>query len=505
MKRHIAVTAPLNQAMRFAEKTATARTLLIFTIVMLALHWLRPWADRDIHFGILAGQNWATDLCTDEGWEANAAIRAVLLGNWHAPGEMNVAVVAPAWPAILYLPFKYLGVSIAVARIVSTTLFIISVLAVYFFVRRLSNPRVAALTTALLSASTLGFTFGRVAFVEPVFVSFAIVALLLTLYAADSGLDFLMIVAGFVLYIVVLVKLTAVFVIVPMVAIVWLRAGSSKIRLRFIGIMVIAAGGVILTRHLMVKFYPNDVRLYMQMNLGLRQVHSLKQWLVAFARIVYGLRVVGLFLLAAFVAGAALILSGRRRTDPLIIIGAIWFVANLLIFTPVNYFPPRYCFSLLFPLTLLAVRSVSLLDPDRVVARGALCALLGLALVTSSAHDLISLAHPRYTMLNFAKQIQASLPEQARKECPIVGSFANTLSLYTGFPSATEGPNWGVQPLYERIESCNPRVFVTNPEVSPDAEAVDSFDRMGKRLKLKEQVRLFDYSKPVSLYAVEQK
>ena len=472
---------------------------------MLALHWVQPWADRDIHFGFLSGQNWATDLCTDEGWEANAATRAVLLGTWYSPKEMNLAVEAPAWPAIVYLPFRYVGVSVAVDRTISTTLFILSVLALYFFVRRLSDARVAAFTIALLSANALGFTFGRVAFVEPVFVCFGIVALLFTLYAADSDSPLFMILAGIALCLAVLVKLTAVFMIVPMLAVIWLRAPSSRARIRLIAITIAMVLGVFFCRHLLVKPYPEDAQLYTQMNLVARQVRSLKQWVIALARIAAGLRVAGVFLIGAFVVGMALILSGRRRSDQLMLISLSWLAANVLIFSSLNYFPPRYCFSLLFPITILAVRAVSLLDTERVMGRAALYGLLGLALITSTAHDLISLAHPHYTMLNFAKRIQASLPESAKAECPIVGSFSNTLSLYTKFPSLSEGAGWSTQPLYERIESCSPRFFVSNPGAELDADTTDSFDRLGKKLELREQTRLFGYAKPVSLYSVKDK
>ena len=35
---------------------------------------------------------------TDEGWYANAAVRAHLFGSWYVPGDFNPAPAVPAWP-----------------------------------------------------------------------------------------------------------------------------------------------------------------------------------------------------------------------------------------------------------------------------------------------------------------------------------------------------------------------------------------------------------------------
>src|ERR1700742_2204112 len=105
----------LTQTTISREKSSRGRyyPLLLgcFALLLLASHWLHLRADPSWRMGFLTGQDWAGDFFTDEGWEANAAARAVLNGHWHAPDELNLAVESPLWPAILYYPFKVFGVS----------------------------------------------------------------------------------------------------------------------------------------------------------------------------------------------------------------------------------------------------------------------------------------------------------------------------------------------------------------------------------------------------------
>jgi hypothetical protein len=61
---------------------------------------------------------WRSDWAkyTDEGWWANAAVRAHVLGHWYRPGDFNPAVAVPVWPALAWLAFSVAGVSLQTAR-----------------------------------------------------------------------------------------------------------------------------------------------------------------------------------------------------------------------------------------------------------------------------------------------------------------------------------------------------------------------------------------------------
>jgi 4-amino-4-deoxy-L-arabinose transferase-like glycosyltransferase len=455
-----------------------------FAVLLLASHWFHLRADPSWKMGFLTGHDWAGDFYTDEGWEANAATRAVLNGQWHTPGELNLAVESPLWPAILYYPFKVFGVSIALARGIAMTFYACGVGAMFLFARRLSNTSDATLTAALLSANLLGFTFGPAALIEPVFTCFVICALLVCLYAADRESIALSIAAGLLLSFGILVKLTALFAVVPMLAIWWLRVRGNK-RLVLMGAGIAAAGILpLLQHHYVISHYAQEQLIYLKMNVTDRRVTGLGQWLVELVRIGYDLRAVGPFLLGAFLLGIVLFLlkCKDRFTDPLIQIGLVWLLANLAIFSTVRYFPPRYCLSLIFPLSLLVVRFARMIPRSGSRVWVAVYALLAMSMAVDCAQGIAHILHPRYGMLGAANEIRRRLPANGNSSCPMSGFMANTLSLYNGLPSANLA--WGIQPMWERIRACNPAVYITREDLTE--ETVRQFRLAGSTLQLEQ-------------------
>jgi len=105
------------------------RLSLIFTLVMVALHFLHLGADPSWSLGSFAGISHSSDLYTDEGWESNSASRAVLQGSWYTPGDLNLAVKAPFWPLALYLLFKEFTVAVTLARALASIFFAVGIFA----------------------------------------------------------------------------------------------------------------------------------------------------------------------------------------------------------------------------------------------------------------------------------------------------------------------------------------------------------------------------------------
>jgi Dolichyl-phosphate-mannose-protein mannosyltransferase len=456
-----------------------------FAVLLLASHWLHLRADPSWKMGFLTGQDWAGDFFTDEGWEANAATRAVLNGHWHAPGELNLAVESPLWPAILYYPFKVFGVSIAIARTIAMAFYACAVGAIFLFVRLLSNTTDASLTAALLSSNLLGFTFGSAALIEPVFTCFVVCALLLCLYAADRASIALSVAAGLLLSLGILVKLTALFAVVPMLAIWWLRSKSGNRRLVLMAAGIAAVGILPIFQHFyVISHYSQEQAIYLKMNVIDRRVSGVGQWLFELVRIAYDLRAIGPFLLGAFSLGAVLffVRCKDKRTDPLLQIGLIWLLANVAIFTTVRYFPPRYCLSLLFPLILLVVRFARLIPRSGSQAWLAVYILLAASMAFDCAQGIAHRLHPTYGMLGAANEIRGRLPANLNSSCPMSGFMATTFSLYNGVPS--ENLIWGIRPTWESIRACNPAVYVTREELTE--ETVRQFRLAGRTLQLEQ-------------------
>lgn len=85
---------------------------LVLICGFAALHALHLSADFPNH------SPWFSDAAkyTDEGWWANAAIRAHLTGNWYLQNDYNPAVAVPVWPFLEWVLFFFTGVGIEAAR-----------------------------------------------------------------------------------------------------------------------------------------------------------------------------------------------------------------------------------------------------------------------------------------------------------------------------------------------------------------------------------------------------
>ncbi len=148
--------------------------LWLATIFALAaLHTLHLRADFP------NGSPWWMDWAkyTDEGWWANAAVRAHLFGHWYQRGDFNPAVALPVWPALAWLAFAVAGVSLQAARGLAVLFFFANLALTYLLVRA-SAPRWAGLVAVtLVAANPFLYCFSRLAILEPALITFTLAAL----------------------------------------------------------------------------------------------------------------------------------------------------------------------------------------------------------------------------------------------------------------------------------------------------------------------------------------
>ena len=145
--------------------------LLISTFALL--HALHLTADFPNH------SPWSFDFAkyTDEGWWANAAIRAHLHGNWYLAGDFNPAAAAPVWPFLQWIVFSFTGISISAARALAVGLFFANLLLSYLFVRARGRRWTALLAITLIVTSPFLYCFSRLAILEPLLVTLTLGAL----------------------------------------------------------------------------------------------------------------------------------------------------------------------------------------------------------------------------------------------------------------------------------------------------------------------------------------
>jgi len=151
---------------------------------------------------------------TDEGWYANAAIRAHLFGDWHVPGDFNPAPAVPLWPFLEWILFFFTGVTIQAARGLAVAFFFVNLLLSYKFLRTRSSRLTALLALTLLVTSPFLYCFSRLAILEPLLTTLMLAALNITVRLPRLRRPvFASIGVGFLFTLMMLTKTTALFLL----------------------------------------------------------------------------------------------------------------------------------------------------------------------------------------------------------------------------------------------------------------------------------------------------
>jgi len=136
---------------------------LVLIGAFAVLHALHLRADFPNH------SPWAMDWAkyTDEGWYANAAVRAHLLGNWYLQGDFNPAAAVPVWPFLEWVLFFLTGVTVQAARGLAIAFFFLSLVLSYTLLRTRGPRWMALLALTLVVTSPFLYCFSRLAILEP--------------------------------------------------------------------------------------------------------------------------------------------------------------------------------------------------------------------------------------------------------------------------------------------------------------------------------------------------
>lgn len=146
---------------------------LVLIAVFAVLHAVHLSADFPNH------SEWIFDWAkyTDEGWWANAAIRAHLFGNWYLAGDFNPAVALPVLPFLEWLLFFLTGVTLEAARGLAIAFFIANLLLSYLLLRARGPRWAGLLAVTLMATSPFLYCFSRLAILEPLLTAFTLGAM----------------------------------------------------------------------------------------------------------------------------------------------------------------------------------------------------------------------------------------------------------------------------------------------------------------------------------------
>jgi len=164
------------------------------------------------------------DFITDEGWWAHNARNAFFYGEWRID-EHNLGLYSASfYNLLLYLTFKLFGISFATLRMPSALFGWSTVLMISLLVRREISQRAALLATVFLGFCNLHIIYSRTGFTEGVMVFF--LALTFWLWSLRRSHGFFALVAGVSAGLMVVTKITAVYLIPGFI----LAAGAAAIQ-----------------------------------------------------------------------------------------------------------------------------------------------------------------------------------------------------------------------------------------------------------------------------------
>jgi 4-amino-4-deoxy-L-arabinose transferase-like glycosyltransferase len=463
---------------------------LVFITGFALLHFLHLRADFPNH--TIWSSDWAK--YTDEGWYANAAVRAHLCGNWYFPGDFNPAVAVPVWPFLEWILFFFTGVSIEAARGLAVAVFLVNLLLAYLLIRT-SGPRwMALLAITFLVTSPFLYCFSRLAILEPLLTMLMLAALNLGVRLPRLRRPVWgALLIGILFTLMMLAKTYALFLL-PAVA--WAIALPLRTRRRLAIECLLAAGAVFAAGYglwliliVRVGLLP-DYKLFFAIN-NYPRPHEAYWPLVAFWWSFHGALWADpvLIPLAGVVIAGALgaVLAARRVPHPQVAAGLRAFGQRLLLdpvfgasviacggtilfMTCQNHPQPRYfTLTALFCFFIVALGAAALLEQVR-QSTGALRSALAsaflmtvsvslLAAAANGAQTLTYAANPEYTFVDEANRLVRYIDAHPNGRRQLLSASGDQIMLATGMPGLCD--DFGVLPLAQKIAAYRPGWFAS--------------------------------------------
>lgn len=447
----------------------------LFLIALFAIfHGMHLRADFPNH------TPWSSDWAkyTDEGWYANAAVRAHLFGSWYQRGDFNPAPAVPVWPFLEWVVFFFTGVTMQAARGLAVGFFFCNLVLSYLLLRARGARWVGLLAVTLLVTSPFLYCFSRLAILEPMLTAFTLAALNLAVRLPRMRRPMVTSVCiGLLFTLMMLTKTTAVFLL-P--ALGWAmalplrkqRGTALRCATAAMGAFAVSFGlwmGLVIQRGMLTDyqylFYINKyikppeyywplLSLWWSFHGGLWIDHIL-------------IPLAGALLLTALLASRV---QGCRKLllDPVFGASILAAAGYILFMTYQNHPQPRYFTVVAFFSFFIVAMAVDALLAEtgalRRMGQGAL-ALAVLAVAANSAATLSFALHPEYTFADAAERLTRYIDEHPNGNRRLVSISGDEISLMTHLPSLCD--DFGTQELVAKLVSYQPGWWATWNDIDP--------------------------------------
>jgi len=441
----------------FVERKPFLLVLLFATIALLVL---RLWHLRaDFPDASFYGNYHAR--FTDEGFYTGAALHYFTFGRVYIPGGWNPGVFMPVWPAMVGLLFHFTGISVEAARGLAMVCTWISVPLAYAVARQYRSTAFATISAFLIAANALGFFFGRLAFLEPAFVMWLLLAIYLAAkiragnYADAVGI-------GIVFTLLTLTKTTAPFVLPAILYPIW---ANHRTRPREAWRLLAAAIGTIAillgsAKIIWLLHYRADAQIIFALSPWWQLEHAPPRFLRFFYRGTWIDPV--LFPLALACIVAAVVRLRFLRRDTLFLIALLW-EAGYAAFIAFHYDgPPRYFVTLIVPTIWLALILTEWLWQHHRHAALVVAACIAASVAGNLFFIGRYLLHPRYALVNASQEIKQRIAAERNlhpaESDLLIGRGAEEISLLSNGTPAIDSD--GAMPLTEKLDVYQPDWFM---------------------------------------------
>jgi predicted membrane-bound mannosyltransferase len=423
---------------------------------------------------------------TDEGWYANAAIRAHLFGNWYQPGDFNPAAALPFWPALEWIAFSVAGVSLQAARGLAVFCFFANLALTYLLVRVRAARWASLLAVTLIAASPFLYCFSRLAILEPVLMTLTLAALNVAVRIGKASRPrWAAVAVGLLFVLMMLTKLTAVF-FAP--ALAWamgaaLLQGTNEARRRLwpcaaIAVATTAAAYGAWMALIAHQGLLRDYRYLLFVN-NYPKPAGFTWPLASFWWSLHGALWVdrALIPLAGVAIACAVLarLSGRAglAADP-VFGAAFWAVAGCILFMTYQDHPqPRYyAVVAYFCFVMIALGAASLVESGQGTVAwarpvgGAILAVVVLAAAIDSAGTVEYATHPQYTFANAARALTDYIDAHPNGRRMLVSVSGDEIMLATHLPALCD--DFGTENLPEKEGHYQPGWYASWNDFDPD-------------------------------------
>ncbi len=416
-----------HERMTASQNRVVQRVLLGIGVVLLALRFVHLSADFPNHC------RWHDDWAryTDEGWYASGAIHKALLGHWLVPYDFNPIVTIPGWPLLLHILFHFTGVSLVAARAVDAAFSVVASVLLALLVAR-SRPRWGMLAFLLMASSPIVFVFSRLALLEVPVMAFVLAALLAAPLPGQKSV-LRSVLCGTLLLAAVLVKSTAVFLIVAVCGYIIQQHRIAKARRPWVSprtTLIVFTAGMCLYTLIVVHPHMVDFNTLKSQNGFTFNRESWEKLARAFYRALTWTDPV-LYPLALLATGAACTRLPSIRRDPLFPLATLWGAGVILFAVSHVDAGPRYFALLAVPVVVLTVLLLDALSVSaRSLYRPAL-AVVGVATLLNLGYIARLMARPTYTMVQASHDMAALIHASGDAHPLVFGHGAEESTFFT--------------------------------------------------------------------------